>query len=258
MDFTGTTAIVTGATSGIGAEFARQLSLRGAGVVLVGRRVGLLEDLALELEQETGGSSLVVPLDLAQPGAAARLRVAVEEAGWKIDTLINCAGAGLTKAFAETTQAEIDMQVDLDIGAVLAVTRLFLPDVLASGRGAIVNVGSLTGYMAVPMMAVYAAAKSFVIRFTEALAYEVRDSPVRVMVVSPGPTATEFFATSGTSTDGAHFQTPQQVVAEAIAALDKRRSPASLVSGAANRRIRRLVSVLPSRLRLILATSTAT
>lgn len=258
MNHTGTVAVVTGASSGIGAEFARHLSQRGADVVLVGRRAGVLGDLGKKITAETGRNALPIALDLARPGAAARLVAEIDAAGWAVDTLVNCAGAGLTKSFSETTAEELDMQIQLDIGAVVEISHAFLPRLVASGRGALVNVGSLTGYAPVPMMAVYAAAKSFVIRFTEALSHELRDSSLRVMVVSPGPTSSEFFARSGTSTTGARFQTPAQVVAEAMSALDRRRVPASIVSGAPNRMMRRLVGLLPTGLQLRLATSTGT
>lgn len=96
-------------------------------------------------------------------------------------------------------------------------------------------------------MAVYAASKTFILRFTEALAYELRDSPVKVMALVPGPTRTGFYATSGATETGVHFQTPAQVVATAMKALDKRRTPVSVVSGTRNRWSSRLLTVLPRR-----------
>lgn len=240
-----TTALVTGASSGIGAAFARALADRGTDVVVVGRREGALQQLAEELRTRSGIQVHPVVLDLAVPGAGVDLKRRLDAQGLVVDTVINCAGAGVTRPFVESTEAEIAGQVQLNITAVTDISRAFLPDLVAADRGTLVNVGSLTGYMPVPGMAVYAAAKAFVIRFTEAIAHEVRDSAVAVMVVSPGPTRTEFYSRSGTSTAGTRFQTPEDVVTATLAALDRRVPPSHLVSGRMNRLISRLAPLAP-------------
>ena len=255
MQYAGTTALITGASSGIGAEFARALAHRGADLVLVARRRDALEDVADEIRRASQRTVHVVPADLADERAGSALAARLSALGVRVDTLVNAAGLGRTAPFLESDAATLHEQLAVDVSAVVDLCRAFLPQLVESGRGALVNVGSLTGYVPVPGMAVYAAAKSFVVRFTEALAHELRASRLTVLVVSPGPTRTGFYEASGTATRGVRFETPAQVVATALGALDRRHPPVSIVSGRANRVVRRVVSVLPQRVVLRLAES---
>ncbi|QPZ40067.1 SDR family NAD(P)-dependent oxidoreductase [Paramicrobacterium chengjingii] len=248
MRYEATTALVTGASSGIGAEFARRLARRGADIVAVARRVEELEALADEIRAETGRRVHVVPFDLSEDRAGHRLAGHLAEAGLRVENVVNCAGVGLTRAFADATEEEIRRQLRVNIDATVDVSHAFIAQLVDAGQGALINVASLTAYMPVPGMAVYAASKSFVVRFTEALAHEVRWSGVTVMAVSPGPTATEFYNTSGTTESGVRFQTPDQVVTTALDALQRRNPPVSVISGARNRWIKRLVGTLPARI----------
>lgn len=247
MRYETTTALVTGASSGIGAEFARRLAHRGAEIVAVARRVDELEALAEDIRSETGRQVHVLPFDLSEDRAGYRLAEQLAEAGVQVDTVVNCAGIGVTRSFADATEEEIRRQLRVNVDATVEISHAFLPQLVDSGVGALVNVASLTAYMPVPGMAVYAASKSFVVRFTEALAHEVRASGVTVMAVSPGPTATAFYSTSGTTESGVRFQTPDQVVITALDALQRRNPPVSVISGARNRWIKRMAGVLPAR-----------
>ena len=255
MQYAHTTALVTGASSGIGAEFARALAHRGADLVLVARRGDHLETLASEIRAASGRAVHTIPMDLAADGAGYDLARRVSSIGLTVDTVINAAGTGRTEHFSTADAAALHQQLALNVHAVVDVSHAFLPQLVSSGRGALVNIASLTGYMPVPRMAVYAASKAFVIRFTEALAHETRTSGTTVLAVSPGPTRTGFYADSGTATTGVRFETPAQVVATTLSALERRRPPASVISGAGNRLIRRVVGVLPTRLVLRLAES---
>ena len=255
MQYAQTTALVTGASSGIGAEFARALARRGADLVLVARREDVLETVASEIRDVSGRTVHVVPLDLTADGAGRDLARRVASLGLSIDTVVNAAGIGRTEDFTSSGAEAIRQQLALNVHAVVDVSHALLPQVASSGRGALVNVASLTGYMPVPGMAVYAASKAFVIRFTEALAHETRTSGATVLAVSPGPTRTDFYAGSGTATTGVRFQTPAQVVATTLSALERRRPPVSVVSGAGNRLTRRMVGLLPTRLVLPMAES---
>lgn len=253
MRYEGTTALVTGASSGIGAEFARRLARHGADIIAVARRVEGLEALADDIGSETGRRVHVVPFDLSVDRAGYRLAEQLAETGVRVDTVINCAGIGVTKPFGGSTEDEIRRQLRINIDATVEVSHAFLPQLLESGQGALINVASLTAYMPVPGMAVYAASKSFVVRFTEALAHETQSSGLTVMALSPGPTATEFYTTSGTAESGVRFQTPNEVVATAFEALQRRNPPISVISGVRNRWIKRLIAALPQRTALRLA-----
>ena len=253
MRYEGTTALITGASSGIGEEFARRLARQGADIVAVARRVEELEALADDIGSETGRQVHVVAFDLSVDRGGYRLAEQVAETGVRVDTVVNCAGVGVTRAFGDSTEEQIRRQLRVNIDATVEVSHAFLPQLIESGVGALVNVASLTAYMPVPGMAVYAASKSFVVRFTEALAHEVRSTGLTVMALSPGPTATEFYRTSGTAESGVRFQTPDQVVTTAFDALQRRRPLISVISGSHNRWIERLITALPKRTALRLA-----
>jgi short-subunit dehydrogenase len=255
MDHADKTVLITGASSGIGREFARAFAARGADLVIVARRIDLLDRMVQSLEHEFGRRVTTVALDLATPESGARLLRELEERNVRVDSVVNCAGVGLTRDFIDSSQADIDGQLAVNIDALVDICRAFLPQLIASGAGALVNIASLTAYMPTPGMAVYAASKAFVLRFTEALSFELRDSGVTVLAFSPGPTRTEFYSNSGSSERGVRFETPEQVVASALRELDRSKPPVSSVSGRANRRTSRVVSILPRRTVLRLANS---
>jgi short-subunit dehydrogenase len=251
IDFTDTTALITGASSGLGTAFAIEFARRGADVVLVARREERLRELAERIERDHGVRATPIALDLARPDAHTTLRAALDERGIRIDTLVNNAGFGVKGAFANADPARIAEMVQLNVASLVAITREFLPDLLREGRGALVNIASTGAYQPCPDMAVYGASKSFVLNFTEALAYETRASSLRVLALSPGATRTEFFDVVG-SGDAAvgSFQTPEQVVALAFRRLDRRRRSASVVSGRFNALTSTLVRLMPRRLAL--------
>ncbi|WP_030608030.1 SDR family NAD(P)-dependent oxidoreductase [Streptomyces sclerotialus] len=255
MQYSQTTALITGASSGIGAEFARQLARRGADLVLVARRADALQALAREIRADTGRTVETMTADLAAERGGRLLGERILEQGIRVDTVVNCAGVGLTKAFEDSSESELRGQLRLDVEALVELCHALLPQLRESGRGALVNIGSLTGYLPVPGMAVYAAAKAFVVRFTEALAHELRGAGLTVLAVSPGPTRTGFYAASGTDGTGTRFQSAEEVVAAALRALDRRRPPVSIIAGRANRWTRRILGLLPTRVVLRLAES---
>ena len=258
MNYRGTTALVTGASSGLGAEFAAELAARGTDLVLVARRLEKLETLAAQLQTAHGVSVRVIPLDLSQPGAGQELFTTVQEMGLAVSILVNNAGLGSQGAFVGSNRTLLRDQIAVNIVALAEITHAFAPGMVSRNEGAVLNVASLTAYMPLPGMAVYAASKAFVLSFTEALSYELRRSRVRVMAISPGPTRTEFYARSGTDESNARFETPGQVVETALTALDSPRKPASVVSGRANQVTSRLLRFLPRRTVLALAGRSAT
>lgn len=213
-------ALVTGASSGIGAAFARALHARGERLVLVARRAERLEALVKEL----GGGHVVIAADLAASGAAERLLRELEGRGLSVDLLVNNAGLGHTQDFADEPIEIIRQMIDVNMGAVVELTHALLPAMKARGRGRIVNVASNAAFQPVPFLTVYAATKAFVLSFSEGLAEELRGSGVRVQALCPGITATEFFEVAGTHR-GQHVRrlpmmTPDQVVRASLRGLD--------------------------------------
>ena len=185
-------ALITGASAGLGVDFARQLSSDGRRLVLVARRLDRLELLAAEL-----GNARAVELDLSLPGAAERLMTNLAAAGEHVDLLVNNAGFGLTGRFADIDGKRQRQMIDLNCGALVELAHAVLPGMVERGRGGILNVASTAAFQPGPGMAVYFATKAFVLSFSEALHEEVRNQGVSVSALCPGPTATEFGAVAG-------------------------------------------------------------
>ncbi|MFG2620322.1 SDR family NAD(P)-dependent oxidoreductase [Streptomyces sp. NPDC048507] len=254
ITYRGTVALITGASAGLGAEFARQWAERGADLVLVARRLDRLEELAASLERQHGIRATAVAADLARPGAGEALRAELDARGIRIQTLVNNAGFGSHGPFLEQDPAQVDRMIQLNVTAVAGLTRAFLPDLVADGRGALVTLASAAAYQPTPAMAVYGATKAFVLSLTEAIAYETRRSPLRVLAVSPGPTSTEFFDVVG-SRDAAvgRMATPEQVVTTARRALERSSTPPSVIAGLGNRLSALASALAPRRLTLAVA-----
>jgi short-subunit dehydrogenase len=233
MDFKGQRALVTGASSGIGEVFARQLAERGANLVLVARSQDKLEALAQELEERFGTSVDVLACDLSEPGAGAALAARVAERDVSIDVLINAAGFGLFGQLHEADPARTSQQVRLNVDALTELTCALLPQMRARNRGAIVNVASTAAFQPLPYMAVYGATKAYVLSFTEALWAETRDTEVRVTALCPGATDTPFFDTASDHASIGHRMAPGDVVDAAFSALERRRC--SVTPGLRNR-----------------------
>jgi short-subunit dehydrogenase len=225
--FDGKTVLVTGASLGLGQAFARELSRRGATLVLVARGEKKLQALAKEL-----GNAHVVAADLSVPGAAQRVFDAIAAQGLEIDVLINNAGFGIHGAFDGIALDEQREMVDLNVGALVELTHLFLP-MIERRQGGVIQMASVAAYQPVPYLAVYAATKAFVLSFGEALWAEYRPRGVRVLTLSPGATETAFFVRSGEgAAAGAKKAAPEDVVRVGLAAFVAGR--ASVVHGTSN------------------------
>jgi len=190
-------ALVTGASAGLGVEFARQLSKRGHRLVLAARRKERLEELARELS-----NARAVAIDLSKANAAAKLLVDVESAGEHVDVLINNAGFGLIGRFAELDAKRQRQMIDLNAGALTELCRAVAPGMIERGSGGILNVASTAAFQPGPKMAVYFATKAFVLSFTEALHEELKPHGIHVTCLCPGPTRTEFGEVAGFGGNG--------------------------------------------------------
>ncbi|WP_265587270.1 SDR family NAD(P)-dependent oxidoreductase [Sphingomicrobium arenosum] len=228
---TSTITLITGASAGLGEEFARQYARKGHRLVLVARRRDRLDALAAEL-----GNARTIATDLSEPHAASRLLADVASAGETVGTLVNNAGFGLVGAFDALDNARQREMIDLNCGALTELAHGVIPGMKRLGHGGIVNVASVASFQPGPGMAVYFATKAYVLSFTEALHEELRKSGISVSALCPGPTATEFGDVAGfggNSAVDAVKMTAEEVVAAGIAGLDANK--AVVVPGLANK-----------------------
>jgi short-subunit dehydrogenase len=193
MKLAGCTALITGASAGIGWEFARQLASRARALVLVARRTERLEELRAELiSRNTALEVHLFPLDLSKHKSVSALCDWLNEKGTVPDFLINNAGLGDHGTFATSDFARVNDMLQVNVVSLTLLTRKLLPPMVAARRGAILNVSSCASFLPLPGMAVYAAGKAYVTSFSEALRTELRDSGITVSALCPGPVETEF------------------------------------------------------------------
>jgi hypothetical protein len=232
--------LVTGASAGLGAEFARQCRERGDELVLVARRRDRLEALAAEL-----GHAHVIAADLAEPGSSERLLGEVEGLGLELDTLINNAGFGSAGPFVGAPSGRLVEMIDLNVRSLTELCRLALPPMLERRRGFILNVASTAAFQAGPYSAVYYATKAYVLSLSEALHEESKRGGVHVSALCPGPTATEFFEVAGSANGRlAKMATdPKAVVAAGLAGLAKNKP--IVVPGLMNKATSQAGRILP-------------
>jgi short-subunit dehydrogenase len=185
--------LITGASAGLGAEFARQCAARGEALALAARRRDRMEALKAEL----GGDIHIFEADLAREGAAPNLIAELAAEGLAVGTLINNAGFGLAGKFAALPLARQSEMIDLNVRTLVGLCHLVLAGMRARGAGAILNVASTAAFQPGPNMAVYYASKAFVLSFTEALHHELKGTGIRISALCPGPTTSEFGEVAG-------------------------------------------------------------
>jgi uncharacterized protein len=243
------TALVTGASSGIGEQFARQLAQRNYALILVARRQERLDELAGELPVKTD----VVTCDLGSEAAA--LPGKVSALGADVDLLVNNAGFGLRGRFAQLAPDRQAEMVRVNCEAVVLLTRAFVPPMIERGRGGVITVASTAGMQPLPYEATYGASKAFALNLTEALHMELRGTGVKALAVSPGPVPTEWQQVAGYEEVGGEMMPgaieAEQVVAEALRAYDADKR--SLVPGRFFRNFMRMNNATPRGIRVRVA-----
>jgi len=248
MKLDGKTALVTGASSGIGRELARQLGAMGADLVITARREDRLQELAEEIRAEHDVEVEVIAADLSDAKAAQQLFEATEEAGKPIDVLANNAGFGTLDPFLEIPWELTLQQMQLNIISLTELCWRFGVAMHARGGGHILNVSSIGAYQPIPQFATYAAGKAYVRNFSEALAYELAPGGVRVCCLCPGGTSTEFSEVAGhelPSWQMAFFMTAERCAAIGLSALFRGRR--NIISGLSNKLTCWLMRFLPRR-----------
>jgi short-subunit dehydrogenase len=233
--------LITGASAGLGAEFARHCAKRGEPLALAARRRDRMEALAKEI----GGEIHVFEADLSREGAAASLIAELEAEGLSVGTLINNAGFGLGGKFADRPLARLSEMIELNVRALTELCHLVLPAMRERGQGAILNVASTAAFQPGPNMAVYYASKAYVLSFTEALHHELKGTGIRVSALCPGPTHSEFsdVADSHSPTLERMKVPPAPVVAAGLDGLD--RNKAVVIPGFKNKVGAQMSRLLP-------------
>jgi uncharacterized protein len=232
------TALVTGASSGIGAAIAAELASRGYSLALVARREERLRSLATELASEHGVEAAVIACDLVDPAERDRLIDELRAGGRAVELLVNNAGFGHQADFARSPPERMVEMVRLNVEAVVDLTSRFLGPMVEKGRGGVINVASTAAFQPLPGSAVYAASKAFVLSFSEAIRTELRGSGVTVTAVCPGPVKTEFTEVAGVGgveerTPGAVWMTAEEIARHAVDGAERDRRV--VVPGTLNR-----------------------
>jgi short-subunit dehydrogenase len=245
IDYAGAWVLVTGASSGIGEEFARKLAERGANLLLTARSGERLERLGDDLRRVNGIDVRTIPADLSAPNGPRDLLAEIAATGVFVEHLVNNAGFGSTGPFASLDSTREVEMVRLNCEAVVALTRALVEPMLVAGRGGIINVASTASFQPVPFMATYGATKAFVSSFSLALARELHRTNVRVMALCPGPVRTGFQKVAGISRPGNPLAelTARQTVERGLAAYE--RGQALYVPGVVNGAQTLAVKLLP-------------
>ena len=245
------TALITGASGGIGEAFAEQLAAAGTDLILVARSQDKLEALAAGLRRKHQRRVEVIPLDLSVPKPGQRLLDAVTERGLQADLLVNNAGFGGAGDFHQQSADRDQEMIAVNIATVVDLTHAFLPAMVAAGHGAVINIASMAGFQPMPYMSVYGATKAFVISFTEGLWAEYRGRGIGFLAVCPGPVETGFFDATGnaklrSSIPSSIVMKPGPVVAGSLKAL--RAGQPLFIPGVSNRFAAQLPRLMPRRL----------
>lgn len=235
-----TTALITGASKGLGAVFAEQLAQRGYDLVLVARSHDKLQALGDSLSAQHGINATVITQDLTTPDAAKNIFAQLDQHNLTIDCLVNNAGYGTYGEFAAGDRDNYLNMIQLNVSVLVDLTHRCLQPMKAQRSGSIINISSTAAFQPIPYFAIYAATKAFVLSFSEALWYECKDYGVKVLGVCPGPTETEFFKSadfpdSMKASASQGYDSPEAVVSDALKALDQ--GDANVVTGSLNNQI---------------------
>ncbi|MGB3639013.1 MAG: SDR family oxidoreductase [Rivularia sp. (in: cyanobacteria)] len=242
------TALITGASGGIGKCFAQKLAAKNTNLIIVARSEDKLNALAQQLQQQYKINVEVIVKDLTEASAAREVFDATQAKGLTVDLLINNAGFGDYGEFAQTDGDRQIQMIQLNNVVLVDLTHKFLPQMRERGSGSIINVSSIAAYQPIPYLSVYAATKAFVRSFSEALWAENRQYGVKVLVVSPGPTETNFFEEANfpaaLARNAQSMSTPEEVVDQALKALEEGNA-AVVVGGIASKFITKISNIVP-------------
>lgn len=245
------TALITGASSGIGETFAEALAKDGLDLILVARSTDKLREIAARLSRTYGHRVEVIPADLSKPQPGAALLKKVEALHMPVDLLINNAGFGTSGTFHKLDGAREHEEIMLNVAAVVDLAHTFLPSMVKRGGGGIINLASVAAFQPLPFMSVYAATKSFVLSFSHGLYGEYHKHGIHVLAVCPGPVDTPFFEATGvpnlrSAIPQAFMMTADEVVKASLKAL--RAGDTVIVPGVSNKALAFVSRLMPRKL----------
>ena len=226
FDYRGSTALVTGASKGLGAAFTEALAERGMNLVLVARSTDQLDALSMRLSAKYKVQCTILSMDLADPSSPQRIAEEIERRGIEVDLLVNNAGFGLSGEFISHDPRQEQAEIEVNVQTLVALTHYFGKAMAARSKGGIINVASNASFQPLPYMATYAATKAFVLHFSEAIHHELTAKSVHVMATCPGPTATSFFEGTSTQMSAKNMDSSEMVVRRTLKAFDQRRAVA--------------------------------
>ncbi|KAA1007646.1 SDR family oxidoreductase [Paraburkholderia panacisoli] len=224
--YRGATALITGASKGLGKVFAEALAARGMNLVLVARSSDVLNALSSDLAARYGVQCVPLNADLGVPEAPIQIGEELKRRGIQIDLLVNNAGLGLTGSFLSHDLKKEQSSIQVNVQTLVGLAHLFGRSMAKRGKGGIINLASNASFQPLPHMATYAATKAFVLFFSEALQFEVAGTGVHVMAACPGPTATSFFDGVSTSVSPKDMDSAESVVQKTLKAFDQRKAVA--------------------------------
>lgn len=253
----GQTALITGASAGIGIELAECFAKDGYAVIVTARSEAPLKELAGRLARQHNVQAIAIPADIGQPGGGQKLANEIKSRGLQVDVLVNNAGYGMSGGFTElSAESQIGM-IDLNVRALVELTHVLLPRMLKNRRGGILNVASTAAFQPGPFMTVYYATKAFVLSFSEALWEETRGTGVKICALCPGPTESKFHDRAGTTKVRAS-KIAGMMTSKAVAEIGYRAFQSGrrvVISGGMNAVMARLVPFFPRRMTLGLVRS---
>lgn len=226
FDYSGSTALVTGASKGLGVAFAEALAKRGMNLVLVARSTDKLNVLSTRLYAKYKVRITTLSIDLADPSSPQAIAEELKRGGIQVDLLVNNAGLGLSGEFLSHHPKQEQAEIEVNVQALVALTHYFGKAMAARGKGGIINVASNASFQPLPYMATYAASKAFVLHFSEAIGHELAGRGIHVMATCPGPTATSFFDDTSTHMSPKDMDSSESVVRRTLEAFDRRRAVA--------------------------------
>jgi short-subunit dehydrogenase len=222
FDYSGSTALFTGASKGLGAAFAEALALRGMDLVLVTRSTDELNVLSTRLYAKYRVRRTVLSIDLADPNSPQTIPEELGRRGIQVDLLVNNAGFGLCGEFLSHDPKQEQAEIEVNVQALVALTHHFGKAMAARGKGGIINVASNASFQPLPYMATYAATKAFVLHFGEAIGRDLNGKGVHVMATGPGPTATSFFEGTSSHMSPKDMDSSESVVKRTLEAFDQK------------------------------------